>query len=70
MDQAFSVPKCVKLARLSEKSYKLLCKLFEAVTGRTKIELEPSLGKTFMGYASGNCSDIERHKQIGSATYD
>ena len=31
VDQAFSVPKCVRLARMSEKSYKLLCKMFSAV---------------------------------------
>ena len=70
VDQAFSVSKCVKLATMSEKVYKLLCKLFEAVTGRAKNELEPILGKKFMGYTSGNFIDVERHKQIGSATYD
>ena len=31
VDQAFSVPKCVRLARMSEKSYELLCKMFSAV---------------------------------------
>ena len=40
VDQAFSVPKCVKLARLSEKSYELLCKMFSAVPERNKKELE------------------------------
>ena len=38
VDQAFSVPKCVRLATMSEKMYKLLCKLFAAVPGRTKNE--------------------------------
>ena len=33
VDQAFSVPKCVRLARMSEKSYELLCKSFSAVPG-------------------------------------
>ena len=28
VDQAFSVPKCVRLARMSENSYELLCKIF------------------------------------------
>ena len=60
VDQAFSVPKCLRLARMSEKFYKLLCKLFAAVPGRTKNELEPILGKNFMGYASGNFSDFEK----------
>ena len=66
MDQPFSVPKCVRIARMSQKSYKLLCKMFAAAPGRTKDELEPIQGKKFVGYASGNFSDFERHKQKGS----
>ena len=31
VDQAFSVPKCERLTRMSEKCYKLLCKMFSAV---------------------------------------
>ena len=31
VDQAFSVPKCVRLARRLEKSYELLCRMFAAV---------------------------------------
>ena len=31
VDQAFLVPKCVRLTRKSEKSYELLCKIFSAV---------------------------------------
>ena len=58
--QAFSVPKCKRLARKSEKSYELLCKMFSAVPERTKEELESILGKKFMGYVSGNFSDFER----------
>ena len=70
VDQAFSVPKCVRLARMSEKSYGLLCKMFSAVPERTKEELESILGKKFMGYASGNLSDFERQKQKGSTVTD
>ena len=40
VDQAFSVPKCVRLTRMSEKSYELLCKMFSAVPERTKDVLE------------------------------
>ena len=65
MDQAFSVTKCVRLARMSETFYELLCKMFLAVPERTKEELEPILGKKFMGYISGNISDFERQKQKG-----
>ena len=66
VDQAFSVPKCVRLARMSE----LLCKMFSAVPERTKEELESILGKKFMGYVSGNFSDFERQKQRGSTLTD
>ena len=31
VDQVFSVPKCVKIARKSEKSYELLFKMFASV---------------------------------------
>ena len=70
MDQAFSVPKCVRLARMSEKSYELMCKIFSAVSERTKEELELILGKKFMGHASGNFSEFERQKQKGSTVTD
>ena len=70
MDQAFSVLKCVRLARISEKSYQLLSKIFSAVPERTKEELESILGKKFMGYASGNFRDFERQKQKVSTVTD
>ena len=63
VDQAFSVTKCVRLARMSENSYELLCKMLSAVPERTKEKLESILGKKFMGYASRNFTDFERQKQ-------
>ena len=39
VDQAFSLPKCVRFARMSAKSYGLICKVFAAVPGRTMDEL-------------------------------
>ena len=66
VDQAFSVPNCARLTRMSKKSYELLCKMFPAVPQRTKEELESILGRKFMGYVSGNFSDFERQKQRGS----
>ena len=48
VDQDFSVPKCARLARMSELSYELLCKMFSAVPKRTKEELESILGKKFV----------------------
>ena len=70
VDQAFSVPKCVRLARMSERSYELLCKMFSAVPERTKEELESILGKKFMRCVSGNFSDFERQIQRGSTVTD
>ena len=70
VDQAFSVPKCVRLARMSEKTYELLCKIFSAIPEITKKEFESILGKKFMGYVSGNFSDFERQKQRGSSVTD
>ena len=65
VDQTFSVPKCVRLTRMSEKSYELLCKMFSAVPERKKEELESILERKFMGSVSGNFSDFERQKQRG-----
>ena len=70
VNQAFSVPKCVRLTRMSDNSYESLCKMFAAVPERTKEELEPRLGKKFMGYARRNISDFERQKQKGSTATD
>ena len=55
---------------MSVKSYESLCKMFSGVTERTKEELEPILGKKFIGYVSGNFSDFERQKQKGSTATD
>ena len=68
--QAFSVPKCVRPARMSEESYELLCKMFSAVPERIMEELESILGRNFMGYVTGSFSDIERQKQRGSTVSD
>ena len=76
VDQAFSVPKCVRIARMSEKSYELLCKIFSAVPERTKEELESILGRKFMGYASGFTRLhgftrlITAHNDSDSGSYD
>ena len=59
VDQAFSAPKCVRQAKMSENFYEFLRKMLSAVPERTKEELESILGKKFMGYASGNFSDFE-----------
>ena len=44
--------------------------MFAAVPERTKEELEPIMGKKFLGYPSWNLSDFERQKQKGSTATD
>ena len=44
--------------------------MFSAAPERTQQELEPILGKKFMGYASGNFNNFERPKQKGSTATD
>ena len=39
LDQLFSVPECVRLARMSERSYDLLTKIIRAVPKRSDCEL-------------------------------
>ena len=55
---------------MSAKSHELLFKMFAAVPGRTRDELEPILGKKFMVNASENFTDLERHKQRNSTATD
>ena len=49
VDQISSKLKCVRFARLSEKSYVLLFKMFPAVPEKNKNELESILGKKLRG---------------------
>ena len=59
VDQAFSVLKCVRLARMSRNLTSCYVRCSQQFQ-RTKEELESILGKKFMGYVSGNFSDSER----------
>ena len=45
IDQLFSLPKCIRLTRLSIKSHELLTKILRAVPERSKDELEEIVGK-------------------------
>ena len=45
IDQLFYVPKCVRLARMSERSYDLLAKIFRAVPKRSEGELQDVVGE-------------------------
>ena len=56
VDQLFSVPKCVRLARMSERSYDLLTKIIRAVTKRSEGEWQDVVGEEFMRLSEGNVS--------------
>ena len=58
IDQLFSVPKCVRLARMSERSYDLLAKIFWAVPKRSEGELQDVVGEEFMRLKEDNVSEF------------
>ena len=62
IDQLFSVPKCVRLARMSERSYDLLAKIFRAVAKRSEGELQDVVGEEFMRLNEGNVSEFQKQK--------
>ena len=66
VDQLFSVPKCVRLARMSERSYDLLAKIFRAVPKRSEGELQDVVGEEFMRLNEGNVSEFEKQKASGA----
>ena len=66
VDQLFSVPKCVRLARMSERSYDLLAKIIRAVPKRSEGELQDVVGEEFMRLNEGNVSEFQKQKASGS----
>ena len=70
VDPLFSVPKCVRLARMSERSYDLLAKIFRAVTKRSEGELQDVVGEEFMRLNEGNVSEFQNQKPSGALPTD
>ena len=66
VDQLFSVPKCVRLARMSERSYDLLTKIIRAVPKRSDGELQDVVGEKFMRLSEGNVSVFQKKKASGA----
>ena len=66
IDMIFSVPKCVRLARMSERSYDLLAKIFRAVPKRSEGELQDVVGEEFMRLNEGNVSEFHNQKASGA----
>ena len=66
VDQLFSVPKCVRLARMSERSYVLLAKIIRAVSKRSEGELQVIAGEEFRRLNEGNVSEFQMQKASGA----
>ena len=65
IDKAFSVPKCVRLARMSHHSHKLLRKIRGTVPKEQRNDLSEIWGEELLGLESKNTSDHERQNVIG-----
>ena len=65
IDKAFSVPKCVRLARMSHHSQKLLRKIRGTVPKEQRDDLSEIWGEELLGLEGENTSDHERQNVIG-----
>ena len=65
IDKAFSVPKCVRLARMSHHSHKLLRKIRGAVPKEQRDDLSEIWGEELQGMESENTSDHGRQNVVG-----
>ena len=64
-DKAFWVPKCVRLARMSHHSHKLLRKIRGTVPKEQRDGLSEIWGEELLSLEGENTSDLERHNIIG-----
>ena len=65
IDKAFSVPKCVRLDRMSHHSHKLLRKIRGTVPKEQRDDLSEIWGEELLGLEGENTSDHERQNVIG-----
>ena len=65
IDKAFSVPKCVRLARMSHHSHKLLRKIRGTVPKEQRDDLSEIWAEELLGLEGENTSDHERQNVIG-----
>ena len=65
VDKAFSVPKCVRLARMSHHSHKLLRKIRGTVPKELRDDLSDIWGEELLKLESENTSNHERQNVIG-----
>ena len=65
VDKAFSVPKCVRLARMSHQSHKLLKKILGTEPREQRDDLSEIWGEELLSLEGENTSDFERQNTIG-----
>ena len=65
IDKAFSVPKCVRLARRSHHSQRVLRNILGIVPGDQRDSLGEILGEEILSLEGENTSDFERQNTIG-----
>ena len=65
VDKAFLVPKCVRLARMSHHSHKLLKKILWTVPREQRDVLSEIWGEELLSLDGENTSDFERQNTIG-----
>ena len=63
VDQLFSIRKCARWDRMSERSFDLLAKIIRAVSKRSEGELQDVVGEDFMRLNEGNVSEFQRQKE-------
>ena len=68
IDKAFSVPKCVRFARMSHHSHRLLRKILGVVPGDQWEELSEIWGEELSSLEKKNTSDFERQNTIRKTT--
>ena len=57
------MPKCVRLARMSERSYDLPTKIIRAVPKTSEGELQDVVGEEFMRLCEENVSDFQKKRR-------
>ena len=67
IDKAFSVPECVRLARMSHHSHRLLMKVRGTVPKEQRDDLSEIWGEELLGLEGENTSDHERQNLIGKS---
>ena len=65
IDKAFSIPKCVCLARMSHHSRRLLRKILRTVPGEQREHLSEIWGEELLSLEGESKSDFERQNTIG-----